>query len=73
MCYHRLSIFMHCGHSTFSDTPVGFCKAARDVSVRLSGSPFWFAFKTAKGINDINDIDYDFEGRQHEFRGTTKA
>jgi hypothetical protein len=39
MCYHRLSIFMHCGHSTFSDTPVGFCKAARDVSVRLSGSP----------------------------------
>lgn len=39
MCYHRLSIFMHCGHSTFSDMPVGFCKAARDVSVRLSGSP----------------------------------
>lgn len=30
---------MHCGHSTFSDVPVGFCKAARDVSVRLSGSP----------------------------------
>jgi hypothetical protein len=30
---------MHCGHSTFSDMPVGFCKAAKDVSVRLSESP----------------------------------
>lgn len=39
MCYYKLSIFMHCGHSTFSKMPVGFCKAARDVSVRLSGSP----------------------------------
>lgn len=30
---------MHCGHSTFSEMPVGFCKAAKDASVRLSGSP----------------------------------
>lgn len=39
MCYYRLHIFIHCGHSTFSEMPVGFCKAAKDVSVRLSGSP----------------------------------
>lgn len=39
MCYYGLCIFMHCGHSTFSETPVGFCKAAKDVSARLSGSP----------------------------------
>lgn len=30
---------MHCGHSTFSEMPVGFCKAAKDASARLSESP----------------------------------
>jgi hypothetical protein len=38
MCYYRLYIFLHCGHSTFSEMPVGFCKAAKDVTVRFSGS-----------------------------------
>jgi len=30
MCYYRLYIFLHCGHSTSSNTPVGFCKDAKD-------------------------------------------
>lgn len=38
MCYYRLYIFLHCGHSTFSEMPAGFCKAAKDVTVRFSGS-----------------------------------
>lgn len=38
MCYYKLHVFLHCGHSTFSDLPVGFCKAAKDVTVRFSGS-----------------------------------
>lgn len=38
MCYYKLYVFLHCGHSTFSDMPVGFCKAAKDVSARFSGS-----------------------------------
>ena len=37
MCYYRLYIFLHCGHSTFSEMPVGFCKAAKDLTVRFSG------------------------------------
>ncbi len=32
MCYYKLHIFMHCGHSALSDLPVGFCKAAKDPS-----------------------------------------
>lgn len=36
MCYYRLYVFLHCGHSTFSEMPVGFCKAAKDVLIRLS-------------------------------------
>lgn len=38
MCYYRLHVFLSCGHSTFSDKPVGFCKAATDVSIRSSFS-----------------------------------
>jgi hypothetical protein len=30
MCYYRLCIFLGCGHSTFSETPVGFCKDASE-------------------------------------------
>lgn len=38
MCYYKLYIFLHCGHSMFSNKPVGFCKAAEDASVRWPGS-----------------------------------
>lgn len=30
MCYYQLYIFLHCGHSTSSQTPVGFCKDAEE-------------------------------------------
>ncbi|KAF2855496.1 hypothetical protein T440DRAFT_156195 [Plenodomus tracheiphilus IPT5] len=33
MCYYRLFIFLGCGHSTFSATPVRYCANARSHTV----------------------------------------
>ena len=39
MCYYRLYIFVGCGHSTFSETPVRHCKDTQTKSVKKSKSP----------------------------------
>ncbi|KAF1840017.1 uncharacterized protein K460DRAFT_371983 [Cucurbitaria berberidis CBS 394.84] len=35
MCYYRLFIFLGCGHSTFSSTPVRYCADARTKAVTV--------------------------------------
>lgn len=36
MCYYRLFVFLGCGHSTFSSTPVSYCANARRQSAAVN-------------------------------------
>lgn len=39
MCYYRLYIFLGCGHSTFSSTPVRYCVDARTERISVEEEP----------------------------------
>ena len=74
MCYYRLYVFLHCGHSTFSEMPVGFCKAAKEVSVRFS-SPGRQRESTISTASEISRADSIEPGEQRRSRAVsvTKA
>lgn len=75
MCYYKLHIFLDCGHSTFSEMPVGFCKAAKDVSVRFSGSrqQRTSTLSTTSSIYSRTDSMEAEEQRDSKHAWTTKA
>lgn len=75
MCYYRLYIFLQCGHSTFSEMPAGFCKAAKDVTVRFSGSRQRSTSTTSSSSSVYSRTDSMEPDERRELRhvSTTKA
>ena len=74
MCYYRLYVFLHCGHSTFSEMPVGFCKAAKEVSLRFSspGRQRESTISTASDVSRADSMEPE-ERRKSRAMSATKA